>query len=256
MAALANRLIARFITLEVALLATGARLAAATDAEALHDLRIAVRRLRSLLRPLRGLPGVDTLEAATAEVGRLSSPLRDLEVLISELEHHGLHRPAMARRQILEQGYQALLAGPALPHLQQCLTQWPGLLREVERERLLKGMEKKLHRRLLRQQQALQTALADPAHDRHRLRLLVKRVRYAAEVWPHQLSAPPAALKAAQSALGDWHDHLQWCLRAGDEADLQPCLVRWQRELAAAEVEADAVLLQLQEALGAADSVC
>lgn len=249
MTALANRLIARFITLEVALLATGARLAAATDSEALHDLRIAVRRLRSLLRPLRGLPGVDTLEAATAAVGRLSSPLRDLEVLIGELERHGLDRPAMARRQILQQGYQSLLAGPELTHLQQCLTQWPGLLREVAREGLLEGMKKKLHRRLRHQQQALQTALADPAHDRHRLRLLVKRVRYAAEVWPHQLSVPPHALKAAQSALGDWHDHLQWCLRAGDEADLQPCLVRWQRELAAAEVEADAVLLQLQDSL-------
>ncbi|HEY6609999.1 MAG TPA: CHAD domain-containing protein, partial [Pseudomonas sp.] len=182
MKALANRLIARFITLEVALLATGARLAAATDGEALHDLRIVVRRLRSLLRPLRGLPGVDTLEAATAEVGRLSSPLRDLEVLIGELERHGLDQPAMVRRKILQQGYQALLAGPALPHLQQCLAQWPGLLREVEREGLLDGIQKKLHRRLLRQQQALQTAMGDPAHDRHRLRLLVKRVRYAAEV--------------------------------------------------------------------------
>ncbi|MNC11649.1 CHAD domain protein [compost metagenome] len=254
MTALANRLIARFITLEVALLATRARLAAGTDAEALHDLRIVVRRLRSLLRPLRGLPGVDSLEAATAEVGGLSSPLRDLEVLIGELERHGLDRPAVVRRRILQQGYQDLLAGSALTHLRQCLTQWPGLLREVEREGLLKGMEKKLHRRLLRQQRALQAALADPAHDRHRLRLLVKRVRYAAEVWPHQLSVPPDALKAAQSALGDWHDHLQWCLRAGTEADLQPCLVRWQRELAAAEVEADAVLRQLQEALEAAAS--
>lgn len=250
MTALANRLIARFITLEVALLATRARLAAGTDAEALHDLRIVVRRLRSLLRPLRGLPGVDSLEAATAEVGGLSSPLRDLEVLIGELERHDLDRPAVARRRSLQQGYQDLLAGSALTHLQQCLTQWPGLLREVEREGLLEGMEKKLHRRLLRQQQALQAALADPAHDRHRLRLLVKRVRYAAEVWPQQLSVPPDALKAAQSALGDWHDHLQWCLRAGAEADLQPCLARWQRELAAAEVQADAVLLQLQEELG------
>jgi len=254
MTALANRLIARFITLEVALLATGARLAAGTDAEALHDLRIVVRRLRSLLRPLRGLPGVDSLEAATTEVGGLSSPLRDLEVLVSELERHGLDRLAVVRRRILQQGYQDLLAGSALTHLQQCLTQWPGLLREVEREGLLKGMEKKLHRRLLRQQQALQAALADPAHDRHRLRLLVKRVRYAAEVWPQQLSVPPAALRAAQSALGDWHDHLQWCLRAEAEADLQPCLARWQRELAAAEVEADAVLLQLQEALEVAGS--
>ena len=56
-------------------------------------------------------------------------------------------------------------------------------------------------------------------------------------------------LKAAQTALGDWHDRLQWCLRAESEADLQPCLARWQRELAAAEVDADAVLLRLQQTL-------
>ncbi|MNZ68157.1 CHAD domain protein [compost metagenome] len=250
MAALADRLIERFIVLEVALLATRARLAARTDSEALHDLRIVVRRLRSLLRPLRGLPGVETLEAATAEVGRLSSPLRDLEVLADELARCGLKAPGARRRQALVVGYPALLAEPALARLQFCLTLWPGLLREAEREGLLKGERNKVHRRLLRQQQRLQVALSDPAHDRHRLRLLVKRVRYAAEVWPQQLTLEqPELLKAAQSALGDWHDRLQWCLRAESEADLQPCLARWQRELAAAEVAADAVLLRLQQTL-------
>lgn len=252
MSALANRLIARCIALEVALLATRARLAAATDGEALHDLRIVVRRLRSLLRPLRGLPGVETLEAVTAEVGRLSSPLRDLEVLAAELERGGLQQPAARRRQALARGYAALLDDIALARLEHCLRLWPGLLREAEREGLLKGWRRKVHRRLCGQQRSLQRALADPGHDRHRLRLLVKRVRYAAEAWPLQLSVPPEALKAAQSALGDWHDCLQWCSRAAEEADLQPCLANWQRELAAAEVAADAALLQLQEALAKA----
>jgi len=59
MSALVDQLVAQVIGLEVGLLSCQARLAAVTDDEALHDLRTTVRRLRSLLRPLRGLPGVE-----------------------------------------------------------------------------------------------------------------------------------------------------------------------------------------------------
>ena len=72
MSAMLDHVIAQVLTLHVRLLACQARLAANTDSEALHDLRTSVRRLRSLLRPLRGLPGVDKLEDAAAEVGRLT----------------------------------------------------------------------------------------------------------------------------------------------------------------------------------------
>lgn len=249
MPALASQLIARFIALDVELMAARARLEARTDSEALHDLRIVVRRLRSLLRPLRGLPGVETLEEVTAEFGRLSSPLRDMEVLIAELERLGQRQAAAARRQVVQLGYARLLGESSLVRLEHCLTLLPGLLREAQRLGGLKGWRQKVHRRLVRQRQRLQEALADPAHDRHRLRLLVKRVRYAEEVWPRQLTLPAAALKAAQASLGDWHDRLQWCLRAAEENDLRPCLAHWQRELSAAEVESDAALSLLQQAL-------
>lgn len=250
MSALSNRLITRCIALEVALMATRLRMAELTDREALHDLRIVVRRLRSLLRPLRGLPGVETLAAAAGEVGRLSSPLRDLEVLVEELQRNGPPGAAERRREALLGGHVALLAEPALSRLEHDLWLWPGLLREVQREGLFKGWRARIHRRLQRQRQRLQEALADPVHDRHRLRLLVKRMRYSAEVWPLQWGVPVEELKAAQAALGEWHDRLQWCTRAASEADLQPCLARWQREQATAEVAADAALLRLQEALG------
>ena len=55
-----DRIVANIVRLEVRLLACQARLQAETDPEALHDLRTTVRRLRSLLRPLRGLPGVSS----------------------------------------------------------------------------------------------------------------------------------------------------------------------------------------------------
>uniref|UniRef100_UPI0023F41763 CHAD domain-containing protein n=1 Tax=Zestomonas thermotolerans TaxID=157784 RepID=UPI0023F41763 len=73
-------LIAQVLGLEVTLRACQARLGARTDAEALHDLRIGLRKLRSLLRPLNRLPLVASLDAAAAALGRLSGPLRDREV--------------------------------------------------------------------------------------------------------------------------------------------------------------------------------
>lgn len=254
MSALLDRLIHCSIALEVALLAARTRLQARTDGEALHDLRVAVRRLRSLLRPLRGVPGVETLEALSGAFGRQSGPLRDVEVLAEELQRRGLEALAAQRRGTLEAGYDELLAAPELACLRQALGLWPGLLREAEREGALRGLGKRLQRRLQRQVLRLREGLADPAHDRHRLRILVKRVRYAAEAWPRQLQVQGEGLKLAQAALGDWHDRWQWCQRAAVDAALAPCLAQWQTELEQAALAADAALAQLQRDLdGASD---
>ena len=62
--------------LETALNEALLRLQQAQDSEA-HDLRVCLRRIRSLLRPLRGCPGATRLDRAAAELGRLTTPLRD-----------------------------------------------------------------------------------------------------------------------------------------------------------------------------------
>ncbi|WP_162868459.1 CHAD domain-containing protein, partial [Pseudomonas viridiflava] len=80
-----DALIARVVQLEVNLLASRERLAAATDDEALHDMRIAIRKLRSLSRPFRKIIEHDPLVTAAAAAGRSSSPVRDSEVLLAEL---------------------------------------------------------------------------------------------------------------------------------------------------------------------------
>ena len=92
-------------------------------------------------------------------------------------------------------------------------------------------------------------ALKDPDHDRHRLRLLIKRVRYAAEAYPELDRLPANAmsrLKKAQAALGDWHDCWQWLAQAERQPDLQPCVAVWQRTMAKAEGQADRVLDKLR----------
>lgn len=238
------------LRLQITLYACRERLLAATDPEALHDLRIALRKLRSLLQPLRGVEACDALQQQAAELGRISGPLRDLEVLLAHLQSLGM-RDAVSRRQPrLLEGYRALLADDPLPALFEALDQWPHSWRQAAADAELAGLAKRVKRRLAKQQRRLGEALVDPAHDRHRLRLLIKRVRYGAEAYPtlSGLSANTLArLKAAQSALGDWHDRLQWLQRAEQEADLAACVDTWRTALQAAEEAVDLQLLMLQE---------
>ena len=66
--AFVDSLVAHLLRCQVDLWEIQARLQAETDCEALHDLRIQLRRLRSLLRPLRQHSGIAPLYAAAAEL--------------------------------------------------------------------------------------------------------------------------------------------------------------------------------------------
>lgn len=243
-----DRLVARIVGLEVRLLACQARLNAHTDSEALHDLRTTVRRLRSLLRPLRGLPGVEQLETAASAVGTLTTPLRDREVLAAYLELHDNTDTAQRRRLQMAEAYPAVAASRELAQLLMILDAFPRFIRAAQRQGLLKGLRKRIEKRLDKQWKQLGEALRDPAHDRHRLRLLIKRVRYAIEAYPELDRLPEAAmprLKSAQGALGDWHDCWQWLAQAEREHDLQPCVPVWRTTMSEAEAKADKVLDKL-----------
>jgi len=248
MSALVDRLVAHVLGLEVRLLSCQARLSARTDPEALHDLRTTVRRLRSLLRPLRGLPGVEQLEVAASRVGDLTTPLRDREVLAAYLLEHDQPEAAQRRMAQMAEAYPAVAASTELAQLLMILDAFPRFLRASQRQGLLKGLRQRIEKRLARQWKKLDQALHDPAHDRHRLRLLIKRVRYGIEAYPELDRLPKPALprlKSAQAALGDWHDCWQWLARAEQEADLQPCVEVWKTTMAEAEGRADRVLDKL-----------
>jgi len=246
-------LVAHLIEQEVALFSASARLSAGSDPEALHDLRIAVRRLRSLLHAVRGMPGIDELEESLGEVGRLSGPLRDLEVLLPVLEAEGYERAAALRRPALLSGYIALLASPQWDRLLMRLDGWPQLWRTAQRHGVLDGLHVKVRKRLGKEWQKLRLALKDPAHDRHRLRLLIKRVRYSLEAYPEESAVPQrllVPLKDAQTTLGEWHDYEQWLIRSERELDLMPLQPHWNARHDLAEREADESLDALQKALG------
>lgn len=121
-------------------------------------------------------------------------------------------------------------------------------MRKAERKGALRRIRKRIRKKLRRQQRRLGNALRDPAYDRHQLRKLIKRVRYAGKFYP-QLSRPPAGspghLKAAQHALGDWHDRVQWLLQAEQQPDLERFCELWRQELNEMERQADLALQPL-----------
>ncbi|RJG10869.1 CHAD domain-containing protein [Pseudomonas cavernicola] len=245
---LVDAIVAQVLMLETALYHAYARMEARTDSEALHDLRINLRRMRSLLRPLRKIGAVATLNEVAAEVGKLTTPVRDLEVLIDELEQLGFAQQANARKAILQSSYSRIVASSTLKQLFSRLDQWPSDFRAAERGGELRQIKKTIAKRLHKQVERLKAALADPQYDLHQLRILVKRTRYATDAYPQfsPISVKAAAsLKAVQSALGTWHDHYQWCLKAGQEEDLQPLLQDWHVAATAALMEAEVELLHL-----------
>lgn len=247
-----DAVVAQVLLLETGLYHTYARLEARTDNEALHDLRINLRRLRSLLRPLRGREEVALVDAAAAEAGKLTTPVRDLEVLIDELERQALTQQATARKAILHSSYGSILESSTIQQLFSRLDEWPPAFREAECTGELRRIRKKTAKRLHKQVERLKAALADPQYDRHRLRILVKRTRYATDAYP-QLSPisneAAASLKAVQAALGAWHDHYQWCLKAEHEEDLKPLQQTWRAAATAALMNAEVGLLQLSALL-------
>lgn len=249
---LADSTIAQVLLLQTGLYHAVARIEAGTDSEALHDLRINLRRMRSLLRPLRKIAGVALLDEAAAEVGKLTTPVRDLEVLIEELERQPLRRLANVRKASLHSSYSGIVASPAIKQLFSRLDEWLSDYRAAERAGELRQIRNTIAKCLHKQIERLTAALADPQHDRHHLRLLVKRARYLTEAYPRlsPLSNKTAAsLKTVQSALGSWHDHYQWCLKARQEQDLQPLQLKWQAAAAAALMSAEVELINLSELL-------
>ncbi|QCI11625.1 CHAD domain-containing protein [Pseudomonas putida] len=253
MAAMLDHVVAQILAQQVRLLACRERLAADTDSEALHDLRTNVRRLRSLLRPLRGLPGVEQLEEACKSLGELTTPLRDREVLAAELLRRGLTAAGQRRQAGRAQAFANVARSAQLTRVLAIVDAFPLFLRAAGREGLVPNLDKRIDRRLVKQWHKLHDALRDPTHDRHRLRLLIKRARYGDEAYPqldHAGKKLQKLLKRAQGDLGDWHDRLQWLLQARDHADLAPCRGDWEQELHEAERTSDVTLDALLKALG------
>src|SRR3954454_10404632 len=202
------------------------------DIEFLHDLRVAVRRSRSAVKLLGGVLSPALVAWVTPQLkllGDLTSPSRDLDVLLQELP--SLTDGLSGRREDVEPlmlhltGLRAderrrLAVGLRSPRFERFRARWRASLlalatwdgqpcagltaAEVFAERLDRA-----HRRLLRRGSRITDA--SPAEDLHDLRKWAKELRYLLETSPPTQNPTDARavikeLKALQDVLGTFQD--------------------------------------------------
>ncbi|WP_410499025.1 CHAD domain-containing protein [Chitinibacter sp. S2-10] len=191
------------------------RFLAGNDEEALHDIRVHLRILRTIL-PLvfsRRAKLEQTVLRAFKSLAQSSNPARDLEVLLATL---GEHPATEALRQELINHYAILHQRFASGDFEVLTTTAAYLVKQRLQHAGKNGVTP--WRQILKLQKRLDLALqhqdfkASAPTDKallawHQLRICIKRLRYLHEF---ALAAPDRAilkrLKAAQQVLGELHD--------------------------------------------------
>jgi CHAD domain-containing protein len=211
--------------------ASHARSAEGYDAEAVHDLRVGLRRLRTLLRPARTIYGKKRIRRAADELRRFAQAtgiIRDEEVLRETLA--GLDLPRRTRRaldawirgrerrerELRREAVELLTTheeARGLPSLEHALSSLEACLKS---KRKGKQDAKDVARTALdaaiegvQEIGALAPSTADPP-TMHALRIREKRLRYTAEIFAEVLpgQSKHLAKDAArmQKKLGELHD--------------------------------------------------
>jgi CHAD domain-containing protein len=214
------------------------------DIEAVHDMRVVTRRMRSALRDLRPLIKKAPLGDLVTHLKLLADTLgeaRDLDVAIVALEglgeqsadteiRDGIERLTAVRRERRATIQPALVGHLALEELDQLVKTFNTVFDDAEsrrepvpdfREAGAAAIEKAIGEFLV-----LSDSLYRPsdAERLHRLRIAAKRLRYAIEFFGHcwGKSLKPFAREVAemQGFLGELHDADVWIDQlAGEEQD-------------------------------------
>ena len=196
-----------------------------SDPEELHQMRVATRRLRALLRAVRPVADRSWSEALRAELawlGRALGPVRDLDVLLEHLRAQaaGLEpgpaeafEPLLAKLEHERAGARdAMLRALRKPRYLELLD---ALDAAAERPRLapdtsgtLSSIARHEFRRFRKAARRLPPEATDD--ELHALRILAKRARYAAEFAAHDMQQPPTrfirSAKRVQDILGVHQD--------------------------------------------------
>jgi CHAD domain-containing protein len=207
--------------LDAELAAAIPRVTASADVEAIHDLRVAIRRLRTLLklaRPVFGRHYADAVRAAFTVVHRATGALRDEEVLDETLETIASDSPAFvawkmrrrARERSLRRGVLARLQAGDLSRARQLLKALVTLPVDPERDRPAAKLARRAVDRARRKVEALRDVPTSDAVALHELRIAYKELRYATELLAPALPADLAAMAEPaakfQKRLGEIHD--------------------------------------------------
>jgi triphosphatase len=208
------------------------------DAEALHQLRVGLRRLRasfSLFRKMLKGPETTKLQAELRWCAAQLGPARDYDVFADDLqalrESDATHSAPLARLEALlsesrarafaracqsidSERFQRALEHTASWLLAGEWTKLPEKRRRKRRDRRLwRFARKELERRLAKLLARLSELPRLDAHGRHQLRIAVKKLRYGAEFFASLFKATDEAqrrlikcLKDLQAALGRLND--------------------------------------------------
>lgn len=157
------------------------RAAAGGEMDAVHDFRVAVRRLRSALRLLKGAHAA-TFRKGAAAFGDDFGAVRNLDVLLGRHDLPATLKASLnqARRTALRRAA-AGLEGKSYKRWREALQEWLDDGRPRAKD---KGLETALVR------QAEELAVRPPRTDAeiHRLRIAVKGLRYLLEFFEDDLS--------------------------------------------------------------------
>jgi CHAD domain-containing protein len=191
------------------------------DAEAVHDLRVGLRRTRTLLeagRPVLGRFHADEVRRALREVQQATGALRDEEVLLElvarlEVAHLGVGEWLTRRRQRerrLRSGLARLVRTGVLANGQQLLSALLTFRIKPSRDRRRAKFARRAVETARREVNRRRSAGSQDPDALHRLRIAYKRLRYTVEAFSDILPSDFASLAPAaarfQSRLGDLHD--------------------------------------------------
>ncbi len=206
---------ARALELLEAARAARARLEDVDDGEAVHDLRVALRRLRSVLRAHAGLLGkkVKKLRGQLGQIAGATGAARDAEVQLAWLAKQPRAGRLVTRvEQRRDEGYAEAraTAGPAFdalePRLRRALSSYrvevgrSGRTFGAELAELLVPAARELGERL-------GSVRSPDDHDAvHRARIAGKRLRYLLEPLADRAPGALETLARLQDALGELHD--------------------------------------------------
>jgi CHAD domain-containing protein len=196
-------------------------LSSGPDDDAVHDLRVALRRTRTVLeigRPAFGRFHADQVRRALRDLQRASGALRDEEVLLKLLASlrvdHGEEQAWIESRKRRENRLRgALRRMVRAGEIDRGRTLLAAMLVfpiKPSRDKRLAKCARRAVDEALRQVEEHRAARIDDAGALHQLRIAYKRLRYTVETFADALPADLVALGQAaarfQGRLGDLHD--------------------------------------------------
>jgi CHAD domain-containing protein len=192
-----------------------------TDSEAVHDLRVALRRLRTLLklaRPVFGEFHSDAVRTAFADLQASTGELRDEEALGETLDAVAVHSAPLAewrarrlvRDRRLRRGLVTRLRQGELDRARALLNAILTLPVRPDRDPPLSKFGRRAVQKAREAVEARRDTPPDDALGLHALRIAYKKLRYAVEFFTEALPIDLVALAEPaarfQKRLGEIHD--------------------------------------------------